>query len=56
MPNYSSYKLIKLIHEFRDYLLYRLTSLPIAKDDKLFNEYCKLIDKYEELFGLDDLR
>lgn len=51
----SVYKYRKDIQEFRDYLIYQSLSKRIRDNDPLYNEYIKMLAKFEELFGLNDL-
>lgn len=51
----SCWKYRRLIQEYRDYLIYQSLSKRIRQNDPIYKEYVRMLQKYEELFNLNDL-
>lgn len=50
---YNTWKLKRMIKEFREFLMFRCLSRDVVRDDRLYKEYIYLLKKYEEFY--DDI-
>lgn len=52
---YNGWKYKRRLQEFRDYLIYQSLSKRIRTNDPIYKEYCRLLQKYEEFFELNEI-